>query len=138
MVRLYTLKTFGLTADPTWDNVPITFWTTLETTTAVVCTCLPTIRAGLLHLFPQVFGSTVHPSTATTTGNKPVITYPKSFGTSSITKSWPAQKLTSISSLSIRDDEAQSTTNHNEVVQDLQLRSLTLEDFRRSEGGHMY
>jgi hypothetical protein len=58
MIRLYTLKYFGLTADPTWDNIPVTLWTTLETTTAVVCTCLPSIRAGLLRAFLLVH---IHP-----------------------------------------------------------------------------
>jgi hypothetical protein len=61
IVRLDSLRTFGLTADPTWDNIPTTFWSTLETTTAIFCACMPSIRAGLVRLFPKVLGSTIHP-----------------------------------------------------------------------------
>lgn len=57
MIRLESLRTFGLTADPTWDNVPTTFWSTLETTTAIFCACMPAIRAGLVRLFPKVMGN---------------------------------------------------------------------------------
>lgn len=57
MVRLGSLRTFGITADPTWDNVPTTFWSTLETTTAIFCACMPAIRAGLVRLFPKVMGN---------------------------------------------------------------------------------
>lgn len=65
MIRLSTIKGFGLTADPTWDNIPVTFWTTMEITTAVLCTCLPSIRAGLLRVFPTIFGSATYTSTVT-------------------------------------------------------------------------
>jgi len=58
IIRLYTLKHFGLTADPTWDNVPTIFWSTMETTAAVFCACMPSMRAGLVRLFPKVFGGT--------------------------------------------------------------------------------
>lgn len=131
MVRLYTIKTFGLTADATWDNIPITFWTTLETTTAMLCTCLPTIRAGLLRLFPQVFATTTHTSTVTTAGTKPVIIYQKSFAICSMPKSWPSRKLTSVSSLSVRDDERRSPTNHSERMQDLEMAKLKCKRFGR-------
>ena len=52
MIRLESLRTFGLTADPTWDNIPTTFWSTLETTAAIFCACMPAVRAGLVHVFP--------------------------------------------------------------------------------------
>lgn len=57
MVRLESLRSFGLTADPTWDNIPTTFWSTLETTTAIFCACMPAIRAGLVRLFPKVMST---------------------------------------------------------------------------------
>ena len=131
MVRLWSIKSFGLTADPTWDNIPITFWTTLETTTAVLCSCLPMIRAGLLRLFPQFVGGTANASFTTITGNKPTILVQKSFASSSTAKSWPAQKLTSISSLSMRDEDARPTTNYSEVMQDLELAKLNSGRFGR-------
>jgi hypothetical protein len=43
----------GLTADPTWDNVPTTFWSIIETTAAVTCACLPSIRDGFLRVFAK-------------------------------------------------------------------------------------
>lgn len=58
IIRLYTLKHFGITADPTWDNVPTIFWSTLETTSSVLCACMPAMRAGLMRLAPKVFGET--------------------------------------------------------------------------------
>ena len=58
MIRLESLKSFGLTADPTWDNIPTTFWSTLETSTAIFCSCMPAIRAGILQLFPRILGTT--------------------------------------------------------------------------------
>ncbi|KAG0646944.1 hypothetical protein D0Z07_6289, partial [Hyphodiscus hymeniophilus] len=78
-IGLYIMS-FGLTSDPTWDNVPITFWSTLETTTAMLCACLPTIRAGLLRVFPQTFGSTALASTGSATGLKPTSIHPKQVG----------------------------------------------------------
>jgi hypothetical protein len=121
MVRLQAIKTFGLTADATWDNVPITFWTTLETTTAMLCACLPTIRAGLLSVFSQAFGSSAaHTSTAIATMNKPTITYQKSFGTFWRPKSWTSHKLNSVPSLSIHNDEVKSNTGQNERLRDLE------------------
>lgn len=131
MVRLYTIKTFGITADATWDNIPITFWTTLETTTAMFCTCLPTIRAGLLRLFPQVFGSTIHTSTATNTGTNSAFINQKDFAMSTMPKSWPSRKLTSVSSLSDRADEVRPQTNHNVMIQDLEMAKPKCKRFGR-------
>jgi hypothetical protein len=54
MIRLESLRTFGLTADPTWDNIPTTFWSTLETCTAIFCSCMPAIRAGIIRFFPRI------------------------------------------------------------------------------------
>ncbi len=53
IIRLWSLQTFGLTADPTWDNLPTTFWSTLETTAAVTCACMPPIRGGFMRLFRE-------------------------------------------------------------------------------------
>ena len=68
IIRVYSLKNFGLTADPTWDNIPTIFWSTLETTSAVFCACMPAMRAGLVRLFPKVFGgASFFKSTVTST-----------------------------------------------------------------------
>jgi hypothetical protein len=60
MIRLDSLKTFGLTADPTWDNIPTTFWSTLETSTAIFCACMPAIRAGIIRFSPNILGPPTH------------------------------------------------------------------------------
>jgi hypothetical protein len=66
MVRLESLRTFGLTADPTWDNVPTTFWSTLESTTAIFCACMPTFRAGFARISQRTMELTSihHPSSS--------------------------------------------------------------------------
>lgn len=121
MVRLRAIKTFGLTTDATWDNIPITFWTTLETTTAMLCTCLPAMRAGLLRVFPQALGSSAaNASSAVTLGKQPMTTYQKSFGTSWRPKSWPSQRLSSLSSLSEHKNEDKSAEDGSEKLQDLE------------------
>ncbi|KAN0101513.1 hypothetical protein V8E51_012023 [Hyaloscypha variabilis] len=54
IIRLNSLRTFGVTIDATFSNVPITIWSTVETTLAIVCACLPAIRAGVAILFPTL------------------------------------------------------------------------------------
>lgn len=55
IVRMTTLHDFGLsTADPTWDNVPTTFWSTLETTAAILCANMPTLRNGIRSGFKTI------------------------------------------------------------------------------------
>ena len=58
IIRLHSLKTFGLTKDPTWDNVFPTVWSSAETCVALVCASLPAIWAALKRLFPTFFHST--------------------------------------------------------------------------------
>ena len=69
MIRLHSLKTFGLTADPTWDNISTTFWSTLETCTAVLCACMPAIRAGIIRFCRSILGLPVH--SGSTSPNQP-------------------------------------------------------------------
>jgi hypothetical protein len=122
IVRLTTLKDFGLTADPTWDNVPTTFWTTLETTTAMICTCLPALRAGLLRIFPSIFGSSKAQSTGAS-HNKGSRTYQESSSFSAI-KPWPAQRLPSVSSVNLTDEESQSIRNHSQATAIIELQAI--------------
>jgi hypothetical protein len=63
VIRLYSLRNFGLTADPTWDNQPTEFWAILESAAAYICAYLPAIRAGLVRIFPKPWGSTNNHST---------------------------------------------------------------------------
>lgn len=110
IIRLYSLQSFGLTADPTWDNVPTTFWSCLETTAAVVCACLPTIRAGFNRLCPKIWESTSRvwspkPSETMVTSATVMFGYMGSVNRPS-DKEWPAHELSSMSTLGKIDEGA--------------------------------
>jgi hypothetical protein len=51
-----------MTIDATFSNVPITIWSTVETTAAIFCACLPAIRAGIAILFPTLLPPTLQRS----------------------------------------------------------------------------
>ena len=44
IVRLFTLRDSIDTDDPTWDNVPTSYWTVVELNCGIICACLPTLR----------------------------------------------------------------------------------------------
>lgn len=56
VVRLSTLHVFGNLEDPTWDYVPVVYWTVVELAAGMICSSLPAIRIllerffGVLHL----------------------------------------------------------------------------------------
>jgi Fungal rhodopsin domain len=68
-----------MTIDATFSNVPITIWSTVEATLAIVCACLPAIRAGIAILFPTLKTTIYNSSsfaksqTQTTRLSKPII-----------------------------------------------------------------
>ena len=68
-----------MTIDATFSNVPTTIWSTIETTAAIFCACLPAIRAGIAILFPTLLKTTLQQSYFTKSENqtaplsKPVI-----------------------------------------------------------------
>ena len=53
IVRLFTLRSAIDTVDPTWDNVPTSYWTVVELNCGILCACLPTLRPLLRKLFPM-------------------------------------------------------------------------------------
>lgn len=48
--RLGSIREFAQTTDPTWDDVNITIWTTLEIDIALFCCNMPSISALVAHL----------------------------------------------------------------------------------------
>ncbi|KAE9378911.1 hypothetical protein N431DRAFT_499610 [Stipitochalara longipes BDJ] len=58
IVRLHFIVRFANSSDPTWDDVDTAIWSTLEFSVAMVCACLPAIRALFSRWLPSVFGST--------------------------------------------------------------------------------
>ncbi|UKZ60810.1 uncharacterized protein TrAtP1_002080 [Trichoderma atroviride] len=59
IVRLRSLFHFGNSANPTWDHWNVAYWSTVEVNVSIICTCLPSIRLILAHLFPRIIGSSL-------------------------------------------------------------------------------
>jgi hypothetical protein len=56
IIRVKALITLGTSDNFTWDNYPVTLWSTLEINCGVICICLPTLRLLLIRLFPALGG----------------------------------------------------------------------------------
>lgn len=48
--------TFAKSSNPTWDNFPVSLWSTVEINVGIMCTCMPTLRLLLVRLFPVLGG----------------------------------------------------------------------------------
>jgi hypothetical protein len=57
IVRLQALVTFAESNNATWDNFPVSLWSTVEINVGIMCTCMPTLRLILVRLFPTLGGS---------------------------------------------------------------------------------
>lgn len=57
ILRLQSLILFANSMNPTWDNWNVAWWSTIEISTGLICTCLPSMRLILVRLFPRVFSS---------------------------------------------------------------------------------
>ncbi|KAF3761966.1 hypothetical protein M406DRAFT_221657, partial [Cryphonectria parasitica EP155] len=51
IIRLRTLYVFGSLKDPTWDYVPVVYWTTVELAAGILCACLPALRILVEKIF---------------------------------------------------------------------------------------
>ncbi|RDA90751.1 hypothetical protein CP533_2976, partial [Ophiocordyceps camponoti-saundersi (nom. inval.)] len=69
ILRLRSLITFANSWNPTWDQFPVAWWSTIEIDVALICTSLPTIRLIFVRLFPRVFGTKQRSSTQTGRGS---------------------------------------------------------------------
>lgn len=54
IIRLRTLSVFGTLDDPTFDYIPVVYWTTIELAAGIIASCMPSIRI-LLERFSKVF-----------------------------------------------------------------------------------
>lgn len=52
IVRIFTLRGAVNSTDPTWDNVPSSYWSIVELNTGILCASLPPLRPLFRHLFP--------------------------------------------------------------------------------------
>ncbi|ATY58899.1 Extracellular membrane CFEM domain [Cordyceps militaris] len=59
-LRLRSLIYFANSINPTWDEVPVALWATIEINVGLMCACLPTLRLILVRMWPRVFGSTIN------------------------------------------------------------------------------
>ncbi|KAM3480429.1 hypothetical protein MY5147_001195 [Beauveria neobassiana] len=58
-LRLRSLIYFANSINPTWDELPLALWSTIEINVGLMCACLPTLRLILVRILPRVFGSTL-------------------------------------------------------------------------------
>ncbi|PKK40805.1 hypothetical protein CI102_15312 [Trichoderma harzianum] len=59
LLRFQSLVHFANTANPTWDHWSIAWWSTIEVNISIICTCIPSIRLILAHIFPRAIGSSL-------------------------------------------------------------------------------
>ncbi|KAL1385420.1 hypothetical protein HDK64DRAFT_301193 [Phyllosticta capitalensis] len=58
-IRIHHMKVLGRSHNPTWDYVPVGYWSTIEVDTATACACLPAVRALIYKVFfPQTASDT--------------------------------------------------------------------------------
>lgn len=54
IIRLQALVVFGKSSNATWDNFPVSLWSTVEINVGIICTCMPTLRLMLVRAFPAL------------------------------------------------------------------------------------
>lgn len=57
ILRLQSLLQFANSKNPTWDNLAVTTWSTIEINVGIICACMPSLRVLLVRFLPKVFGS---------------------------------------------------------------------------------
>ncbi|KAK2627361.1 hypothetical protein QTJ16_003327 [Diplocarpon rosae] len=57
IIRLHSLVHFQNSRNPTWDNLSVSIWSTIEINVGLICACMPTLRLLLVHLFPNIMAS---------------------------------------------------------------------------------
>lgn len=58
ILRIHSLGIAAKSTDPTYENIGIAVWSTIEINTAIVCACLTTLRPLASRIFPRIFVST--------------------------------------------------------------------------------
>lgn len=58
IVRLQALAGFANSDNPSWDNLEVSQWSTIEVNVGIICASMPTLRLLLLKVFPALSGST--------------------------------------------------------------------------------
>ncbi|SPO05143.1 related to integral membrane protein [Cephalotrichum gorgonifer] len=61
-ISVIRIKFLAVTEDPTWDNIESSGWSIGELTSALTCSCLPTLRPFFSKFFPALAGSSARPT----------------------------------------------------------------------------
>lgn len=70
IVRLQSLVNFSNSSNPTWDNLLVSQWSTIEVNVGIICACMPTLRLILLKIFPALSSTTRNYGTNNSFGDK--------------------------------------------------------------------
>lgn len=70
IVRLQSLVNFSNSSNPTWDNLRVSQWSTIEVNVGIICACMPTLRLILLKIFPSLSSTTRNYGTNASFGDK--------------------------------------------------------------------
>ncbi|KAH8880915.1 hypothetical protein GQ53DRAFT_668892, partial [Thozetella sp. PMI_491] len=54
ILRLQSLLNFANSANPTWDQLLVSLWSTIEISVGMICACMPTLRLILARFLPRV------------------------------------------------------------------------------------
>lgn len=57
LLRLQSLYAVSVSQDISWDNPMAALWSNLEVNIGIICSCLPTLKACILRVFPRFFSS---------------------------------------------------------------------------------
>lgn len=50
--------TFAASLNPTYDQIGVVQWSTIEINVGIICACMPTLRVILMRIFPAIMGTT--------------------------------------------------------------------------------
>lgn len=56
-MRLQSLYAVSVSEDISWDNPMAALWSNLEVNIGITCSCLPTLKACVMRVFPRMFTS---------------------------------------------------------------------------------
>jgi hypothetical protein len=63
IIRLISLVQFAASTNPTWDNLNVTIWSSVESNVGIICVCMPNLQILLVRVFPKVLRSTRNDTT---------------------------------------------------------------------------
>lgn len=57
IIRLKSIITFANSTNPTWDNLSLSIWSTIEINVGIFCACMPVLRLMLVRVMPVLASS---------------------------------------------------------------------------------